>query len=57
MHFYSIHLQRRCEVRICGFAATKAAQHMLHVGTEAKLSVHAYFARIPPIGLLDSFKL
>ena len=34
---------------ICGFAATKAAQHMLHVGTtlEAKLSLHAYFARVP----------
>ena len=34
---------------ICGFAATKAAQHMLHVGTtlEAKLSVHSYFARVP----------
>ena len=34
---------------IVGFASTKAAQHMLHIGTtiEAKLSVHPYFARVP----------
>ena len=33
---------------ISGFAATKAAQHMLHLGTsaEAKLSAHPYFARV-----------
>jgi hypothetical protein len=34
---------------IVGFASTKAAQHMLHIGTtmEAKLSVHPYFSRVP----------
>ena len=34
---------------IVGFASTKAAQHMLHIGMtiEAKLSVHPYCARIP----------
>ena len=34
---------------ISGFAATKAAQHMLHLGTaaEAELGVHPYFARVP----------
>jgi hypothetical protein len=34
---------------IVGFASTKAAQHMLHIGTTiaAKLSVHPYFARVP----------
>ena len=34
---------------ISGFAATKAAQHMLHLGTsaEAELSAHPYFARVP----------
>jgi hypothetical protein len=34
---------------ISGFAATKAAQHMLHLGTaaEAELGVHPFFARVP----------
>ena len=34
---------------ISGFAATKAAQHMLHLGTsaEAELCVHPFFARVP----------
>ena len=34
---------------ITGFAATKAAQHMLHLGTaaEAALSAHPFFARVP----------
>ena len=34
---------------ISGFASTKAARHMLHIGTtvEASLSVHPYFARVP----------
>ena len=34
---------------INGFAGTKAARHMLHVGTvvESALSVHPYFARVP----------
>ena len=34
---------------ICGFAGTKAAQHMLPIGTtvEAKLSIPPYFARVP----------
>ena len=34
---------------ISGFASTKAARHMLHIGTtvEASLFVHPYFARAP----------
>ena len=34
---------------INGFANTRAARHMLHVGTliESSLSVHPYFARVP----------
>ena len=34
---------------ITGFASTKTAQHILHIGTtiEAKMAVHPYFARVP----------
>eukprot|EP00435_Cladocopium_sp_Y103_P073752 s20_g45.t1 len=34
---------------IAGFASTKAAQHMLHIGTtlESRLAVYPYFARVP----------
>eukprot|EP00435_Cladocopium_sp_Y103_P074393 s19_g48.t1 len=34
---------------ICGFASTKASQHMLHIGTslEAQIESHPFFARVP----------